>query len=204
MANKNKFQVFGQVPDSDEILPTGGEAYNEKFGKGLEANTLAKSQDVLTPLRELTIFSVAFLDWLGDKTLVDVGDFKDPDIDQNPETTRTNLKNAIANLQKALVQAIDNRIDSKEPIINKQTGFLKSDGTNWFWDANTYQLAYAILTSINNYYANNNNEGLMYKSKNDNTLKSTDKEFIYFDSDETTAEGNHILNLKSFKYSSNN
>lgn len=207
MAN-NKFKVYGQTPASSNIFPTNADEnsdYAKLFSEGIKPDTVAKSQDVMTPLRELTIFSVAFFNWLCNQGLVDISDFKDADVDpSDPEVTEANLEACLLNIQTALEQAITNKINAKEPIIdrdnNTKKGFLKYNGSAWVWDQNTYQVASTVLGNITTYFATNNKEGLMYKKLSTDTLKTTDKKFVYFVSETQDANNNYILNLATFDY----
>ena len=210
MAN-NKFQVYGQKPDVNNVFPTSDSAssdYAKLFAQGIEPDTLAKAQDVLTPLRELTIFSVSFFNWLVEQGLdASITDFKDAIVDPSDESvTVQNLENCLLNIKNALTQAITNKISSKEPLIpNKPTpsSFLKYGNGAWSWDANTYQIAYTILTSINSYFTTSANKGFMYKKAGDSNLKSTQLPFVYFVSETQDANSNYVLNLATFNYTDN-
>lgn len=208
----NKFQVYGQVPAGSNVFPTDSTStsdYSKLFSKGIKPDTVAKSQDVLTPLRELTIFSVAFFNWLIEQGLT--GDanieFKDAVVvDGNESQTRTNLTNMLSSVKLALEQAITNKINAKEPIIDRNNstkkGFLKYSGSVWEWDQTTYQAVNAVLTQIQTFLNTSANEGMLYKSSGSATLKATNKQFVYFDSESTDSSGNKILNLKTISYSS--
>ena len=207
MAN-NKFKVYGQTPALSNVFPTSEDEnsdYVKLFSEGIKPDTLAKSQDVMTPLRELTIFSVAFFNWLCEQNLVDINDFEDALVDpSDPEVTEANLEACLLNIKTALTQAINNPINSKEPTIDRNNttkkGFLKYDGSNWVWDQTTYQVASTVLANITTYFADSTKEGLMYKKLNTNTLKTTNKRFVYFVSETQDANNNYILNLATFDY----
>ena len=208
--NLNKFKVYGQIPAEDNIYPNDDEKYDALYGEGIKPDTLAKAQDVLTPFRELTVFSVSFFNWLQTQVGEGVTEFKNPEVDDSdPTATQTNLDNMIANIVEALNQAISNKIGSKESELPRPstngTYFLKgvksSGGFRWdITDNATYQLASTILTDLVSKYTASANQGFQYKSANFSTVKLANKNFIYFDSEEPDTSGNYILNLKSFNF----
>lgn len=221
MSATNKFKVYGQEPAESNVFPTSDSSssdYIKLFSKGIKPDTVAKAQDVLTPLRELTIFSVSFFNWLVEQGLT--GDlanvvFEDAEVDStedpdNPGHTMTEkyLTEKLLQVKTALTQAITNKIGAKEPIITRDNstnkGILTYNGSAWEWKAMSYyQLASAILTQIDTFLGTSANKGLLYKSTGNNNLKSSNKQFVYYDSESTDSSGNKILNLKIFDPDSN-
>lgn len=217
MAVKNNFKVYGQIPQSNtDIFPTDttlnpNQNYVDLFREGIHPGEVARSQDVMTPLRELTIFSVAFFNWLGQQGLSEEGEtaiseFKDAELGADATETQNNLNAALTNIYNALTQGITNKINSKEPTISSKPSllsFLKWNGTQWVWDSNSYQTVTDVLTAINNFFNNVANEGLLYKQSNSQVVKTTNKKFVYFDpssSESSDSSGNKILNLFAFEY----
>ena len=214
MAN-NKFKVYGQIPGSSNLFPTSEDDnsdYIKLYSKGVEPDTLAKSQDVLTPLRELTIFSVSFFNWLIEQGLDStIVDFEDAIVDPtDAEVTADNLADMLANIKNALTQAITNRISAKEDAITKPGSTTSAgkllryvkDGntTGWVWDDTAYQIASNVLSAINTYFTTSANEGFIYKKSGVNEVKSTNKPFVYFVSETQDANNNYVLNLATFDY----
>lgn len=211
----NKFQVYGQEPAESNVFPTDNNSssdYSKLFSKGIKPDEVAKAQDVLTPLRELTIFSVAFFNWLVEQGLT--GDlanvvFEDAEVDStedpdNPGHTMTEkyLTEKLLQVKTALTQAITNKIGAKEPAITKDNstnkGILTYSGSAWEWKAlSYYQLASSVLTQIDTFLNGNTTAGIIYKGTT-SAIKSTNKSFVYYDSDSTDSSGNLILNLKTF------
>ena len=215
----NKFKVYGQLPASSNIFPTSDEDnsdYKKLFSKGIKPDDVAKAQDVLTPLRELTMFSVAFFNWLAPQLTGDLANvtFEDALIGDNDEETQALLEAKLLQIQSALNQVITSKIDSKEPTITKPSSATSEEGSilrgvyqggtfKWRWDSETYQKITEVLTKINTYFSTSANKGMVYKKDSDNEIKSTDKQFVYFDpndSEDTDDDGNYILNLKTFNY----
>ena len=205
MAVNNKFKVYGQIPSVDNVFDPDSEEYTSLYNKGIVPNSLARSQDVLTPLRETTVVAVALLNWLANHNFSDIVDFEDPEVFSDTKITETKLKEMLENIQDALEQAIDDQVASKEPVIEKNNttkkGFLKYNGADWYWDQSSYQTSATILSSITSFYGLSSNKGFMYKSSGSSSLKNTgNKQFVYFDSEESDSNGNLILNLKTFNY----
>lgn len=209
----NKFRVFGQNASVSNIFPTNNtdatSDYYKLFYGGIKPNELAKAQDVMTPLRELTIFSVGFFNWLASQYTPDV-EFKDAEIGNTEAQTNTNLTAMLTLIQTALTTVITNNINAKEPVIEKNNsdkkGFLKYSGSAWTWDSSTYQAVNQLLTDLINQYqasGNLNNKGIMYKASGSTNAKFTDKPFVYFVSETQDANSNYVCNLATFDYPNN-
>lgn len=213
----NKFKVYGQTPASTNLFPTedteqGSSDYEKLYKIGVEPDTLAKSQDVLTPLRELTIFSVSFFNWLCDSAqgLGNI-EFKDAIVDpSDPNVTQQNLEDTLELIRGALTTAITNRINSKEDTITKPDStasegkllrYVNNGSTKgWVWDDTTYQTASSVLSAIHTYFTTSANQGFIYKKNGVNEVKSANKSFVYFVSETQDANNNYILNLATFDY----
>ncbi len=219
MAVKNYFKVYGKTTDPDNIFPTsnevdpqtsGQEAYDDLFRSGIAPGQVAKSQDVMTPLRETTIFSVAFLNWLGSKISNEsnINPFQDAEVTGNEATDEANLNAVLTNIANALDLVISGGINAKEDTITKPTnngtyclkGVKSSGSFRWEWDNTAYQLASTILTDLVTKYNTSANQGLAYKKSNSSDVKLANKQFVYFDSESQDSSGNYILNLKTFNF----
>lgn len=233
----NKFKVYGEEPDVLNVFPTDDTAssdYAKLFSEGIKPNTTAKAQDVMTPLRELTIFSVSFFNWLSqtytfpawnpnvehpEQSTGVMTEFKDAEVSATPGVTSTNLIYVLTSIKNALTYAITDKVNSKEGNIVKPSqetvysnlgailrGYLNNGIFEWKWDNTSYQAVHTTLTQIIDLFNQvSASKGFMYKASGNSTVKSTDKQFVYFDSTSEDQDdyGNYILNLYTFNYPNN-
>ena len=176
----NKFKVYGQDPNVSNVFPTDNSPtsdYMKLFSEGIKPNTTAKAQDVMTPLRELTIFSVAFFNWLAEtysfpawtpnpehpeQSTGVMSTFEDAEVSATPGVTEQNLTYVLTSIKNALTEAITNNVNAKENTITKPSqstvyesvgailrGYLDNNNNfSWKWDDTSYQAVHTTLTQI--------------------------------------------------------
>ena len=149
--SKNKFTVFGvdltfenendYNTETEESIERDDLTFNprgELFHYGLQPNKVAKSDDINVALKEVSLVTVAILEW--------VKEFLGKDKDGNDESFSTpkngqeGVDTFIDLVHKALKGKMDKVIEPKEDCIPKGTGFLKYNTTTnvWSWDNNKY------------------------------------------------------------------
>ena len=110
----NKFTVFGvdkQVYETDQAERTS------LFTAGLQSNTVAKSDDVNTGLRETTLVTVSILDWIKGDT---VGDFITPETGQVAvDAFKTKVTSSLTARINALITVKENTINATNNLSGK-------------------------------------------------------------------------------------
>lgn len=162
----NNFTVFGTQADSSTIYNTGSEGRTALFTAGLKKNTSARAEDVLTPLREVSLVTVSVLDWIKE---VSSSDFETP---KNEEE----ISEFIDQVKNSLTAKINSLISNKQDKIGTGTGFLKMSGSSWTWDNSSYQTINSKLTQL----ININTAGLVSYST-DGSYKITSNKYMYLD-----------------------
>lgn len=176
----NNFTVFGTNADSSTIYNTGTGSRTSLFTSGLRKNTSAKAEDVLTPLRETSLVTVAILDWVKDEA---TKDFDTPD--------NNSITNFIENVKNALTSKINTFISNKQDKITPGTGFLTMKNNNWTWDEATYQTTNDKLSQL----ININTTGLVTYNNSSNSYEITTNKYMYLD-EASSDVNNGIIYLK--------